>query len=62
MTVALCVCVASQDREAMEKLVVEALNTLPDELKGTYCPLTDMDKATQDQLTNDHFLFNDSDR
>ena len=55
-------CVTSQDREAMEKVVVEALNALPDELKGTYCPLTGMDKATQDQLTNDHFLFNDSDR
>ena len=55
-------CVTSQDREAMEKVVVEALNALPDELKGTYCPLTGMDKATQDQLTNDDFLFNDSDR
>ena len=46
----------------MEKRSVEALNTLTDELKGTYCPLAGMDKDTQDQLTKDHFLFNDSDR
>lgn len=57
-----CYFVTSQDREAMEKRSVEALNTLTDELKGTYCPLTGMDKATQEQLTKDHFLFNDSDR
>lgn len=51
-----------QDRVNMEKMTVEALNTLEGELKGTYYPLTGMSKETQKQLTEDHFLFNDSDR
>ncbi|PVD28765.1 hypothetical protein C0Q70_11360 [Pomacea canaliculata] len=51
-----------EDRLAMEKVTVEALNTLEGELKGTYYPLTGMSKETQKQLTDDHFLFNDSDR
>lgn len=46
----------------MEKKSAEALKTLTDELRGTYYPLTGMDRATQDKLTQDHFLFNDSDR
>lgn len=51
-----------EDRVNMEKMTVEALNTLEGELKGTYYPLTGMSKETQKQLTEDHFLFNDSDR
>lgn len=51
-----------QDLEAMEQKTVEALNGLEGELKGTYYPLTGMDKETQEQLTNDHFLFKDDDR
>ncbi|KAI8740875.1 arginine kinase, partial [Biomphalaria glabrata] len=50
------------DRIQMEQNSVEALNALSGELKGTYYPLTGMSKETQDQLTKDHFLFNDSDR
>lgn len=32
------------------------------ELKGTYYPLTGMDKATQQKLIDDHFLFKEGDR
>ena len=46
----------------MEKISLEALNTLEGSLKGTYYPLTGMTKEKQKQLTDDHFLFNDSDR
>nr|KAI8759081.1 arginine kinase-like [Biomphalaria glabrata] len=52
----------SEDRIQMEQNSVEALNAFSGELKGTYYPLTGMSKETQDQLTKDHFLFNDSDR
>jgi len=51
-----------EDRIAMEKCTVEALNTLEGELKGTYYPLLGMDKATEKQLVEDHFLFKDDDR
>jgi len=51
-----------EDRVNMEKMTVEALNTLEGDLKGTYFPLTGMTKENQKQLTEDHFLFNDSDR
>nr|ADK73590.1 arginine kinase [Conus anemone novaehollandiae] len=51
-----------EDRIAMEKMTVEALNTLEGDLKGTYYPLLGMTQETQKQLTEDHFLFNDSDR
>ncbi|XP_070191191.1 arginine kinase-like [Littorina saxatilis] len=53
---------SKEDRESMEKRSVEALNTLTDELEGTYHPLSGMDRETQDKLTKDHFLFTDSDR
>ncbi|GFO45353.1 Arginine kinase [Plakobranchus ocellatus] len=51
-----------EDRVEMEKKTVEALKKLDGELKGSYHPLTGMTKETQKQLTEDHFLFNDSDR
>ncbi|RUS70587.1 hypothetical protein EGW08_021648 [Elysia chlorotica] len=51
-----------EDRVEMEQKTVEALKKLDGELKGTYHPLTGMSKDTQKQLTEDHFLFNDSDR
>jgi len=53
---------SKEDRENMEKKTVEALNTLTGDLKGTYYPLLGMKPETQKQLTEDHFLFNDSDR
>jgi len=51
-----------EDRVNMEKVTVEALKTLDGELKGTYYPLQGMDKATEKQLVEDHFLFKDDDR
>ncbi|KAK7494541.1 hypothetical protein BaRGS_00014194, partial [Batillaria attramentaria] len=50
------------DRIDMEKKTVEALNSLEGDLAGTYYPLLGMTKEVQTQLTEDHFLFNDSDR
>lgn len=38
------------------------LSSLEGELKGKYYPLTGMDKATQQQLIDDHFLFKEGDR
>ena len=46
----------------MEKVCSDTLITLSADLKGTYHTLSGMSKETQDQLTADHFLFNDHDR
>lgn len=46
----------------MEKLACEGLSTLTGELAGTYYPLRGMDKATQNKMINDHFLFRADDR
>lgn len=46
----------------MEKATKAALETLSGEHKGTYYPLLGMTKEKQEELTNDHFLFNDHDR
>lgn len=46
----------------MEEKVSTTLKGLDGELKGTYYPLTGMDKATQQQLIDDHFLFKEGDR
>ncbi|OWF37579.1 Taurocyamine kinase [Mizuhopecten yessoensis] len=51
-----------KDRMEMEARDKDAFETLKGELKGTYYPLYGMNRATQLQLTEDHFLFNDSDR
>eukprot|EP01083_Nonionella_stella_P065172 170522_1 len=51
-----------EDRTEIERNVVEALNTLEDELSGTYFPLSGMDEATRRQLVEDHFLFKKGDR
>jgi len=53
---------SKEDRVNMEKMTVDALNTLEGALKGTYYPLTGMTPAVQKQLTEDHFLFKDDDR
>lgn len=45
-----------QRNEIMNK-VVTALQTLEGDLKGTFYPLKGMDKATQQKLIDDHFLF-----
>jgi len=51
-----------EQRKGMETMTVGALQKLDGEHSGTYYPLEGMSPATQKQLTEDHFLFNDSDR
>lgn len=46
----------------MEEKVSSTLSGLEGELKGKFYPLTGMDKATQQQLIDDHFLFKEGDR
>jgi creatine kinase len=46
----------------MEDKVKAQLSSMEGELKGTYYPLTGMDKKTQQQLIDDHFLFKEGDR
>merc|ERR1711970_1127848 len=45
------------ERRAIEKIAVDALAGLEGEFKGKYYPLSKMTDAEQDQLINDHFLF-----
>uniref|UniRef100_A0A4W5RSP4 creatine kinase n=1 Tax=Hucho hucho TaxID=62062 RepID=A0A4W5RSP4_9TELE len=45
------------ERRAVERLSVEALDTLDGEFKGKYYPLNKMTDAEQEQLIADHFLF-----
>ena len=45
------------ERRAVEKISIDALNKLTGDFKGKYYPLTTMTEAEQDQLINDHFLF-----
>ncbi|XP_043512682.1 arginine kinase-like [Frieseomelitta varia] len=46
----------------LEAKILQALNSLEGELKGTYYSLVSMDKETQQQLIDDHFLFKEGDR
>lgn len=46
----------------METKVSAALEKLPEDLQGTYYPLMGMEKETQQQLIDDHFLFKEGDR
>ncbi|RXM97776.1 Creatine kinase M-type [Acipenser ruthenus] len=45
------------ERRAIEKMSIEALNSLDGEFKGKYYPLKDMSDKEQQQLIDDHFLF-----
>ncbi|XP_010010425.1 PREDICTED: creatine kinase B-type isoform X1 [Nestor notabilis] len=45
------------ERRAIEKLSVEALGSLEGDLQGTYYALKSMTDAQQQQLIDDHFLF-----
>lgn len=45
------------ERRGVEKAVVDALNNLDGEFKGKYYPLDKMTEAEQEQLIEDHFLF-----
>merc|ERR1712078_367230 len=51
----------AQRDEIMAK-VVKACETFEGDLKGTFYPLEGMDKATQEKLIEDHFLFKEGDR
>ncbi|KAL8624982.1 hypothetical protein ACOMHN_039869 [Nucella lapillus] len=51
-----------EQRVEMEAKTVKALKTLEGNLKGEYHPLEGMKDDVKKQLTDDHFLFNDSDR
>ncbi|XP_055943593.1 arginine kinase isoform X1 [Argiope bruennichi] len=55
-------CLTEANYKEMEEKVVAIFNTFEGELKGKYYPLTGMDKATQQQLIDDHFLFKEGDR
>jgi creatine kinase/arginine kinase len=54
--------VSKEQRLEIMNLVVEACNTFEGDLKGTFYPLEGMDKATQNKLIEDHFLFKEGDR
>ncbi|XP_001639109.2 creatine kinase B-type isoform X2 [Nematostella vectensis] len=45
------------ERRSVEKVVVDALDQLGGDLSGTYYPLGKMTNEEQEQLINDHFLF-----
>lgn len=55
-------CLTEANYKEMEDKVSAIFNTFEGELKGKYHPLTGMDKATQQQLIDDHFLFKEGDR
>lgn len=55
-------CLTEQQYSEMEQKVSGTLSGMTGELKGTYYPLTGMDKSTQQKLIDDHFLFKEGDR
>jgi creatine kinase len=55
-------CLTEAQYKEMEKKVSSTLAGLEGELKGHFYPLTGMDKATQQKLIDDHFLFKEGDR
>lgn len=46
-----------KERRYVEKIVVEALAKIDEEFSGQYYPLTNMSEEQQQQLIDDHFLF-----
>lgn len=55
-------CLTEAQYKEMEEKVSTTLSGLEGELKGKFHPLTGMDKTTQQQLIDDHFLFKEGDR
>lgn len=55
-------CLTEAQYKEMEAKVSTTLSGLEGELKGKFYPLTGMDKAVQQQLIDDHFLFKEGDR
>jgi arginine kinase len=54
--------ITKEQRDEVESLVSGALSKMTGELAGKYHPLSGMDKVTQQQLIDDHFLFKEGDR
>jgi creatine kinase len=54
--------ITKEQRDKVEELVSGALSKMTGELAGKYYPLAGMDKKTQQQLIDDHFLFKEGDR
>lgn len=46
-----------ESRREVEAKVIEALNSMPGDLAGTYYSLGGMDDATRKRMEEDHFLF-----
>ncbi|XP_017121774.1 arginine kinase isoform X1 [Drosophila elegans] len=55
-------CLTEDQYKEMEGKVSSTLSGLEGELKGKFYPLTGMEKAVQQQLIDDHFLFKEGDR
>ncbi|EDV41261.1 uncharacterized protein Dana_GF23510, isoform A [Drosophila ananassae] len=55
-------CLTEAQYKEMEGKVSSTLSGLEGELKGKFYPLTGMEKAVQQQLIDDHFLFKEGDR
>jgi len=54
--------ISKEQRNEVESLVVNALNSLEEDLAGVYYPLYNMTQEVQVQLIKDHFLFKEGDR
>ena len=54
--------ISQEQRNEVERLVVNALNSLKGNLAGVYYPLYNMTQEVQTQLIKDHFLFKEGDR
>jgi len=54
--------VSKEQRLDIMNKVTEAAKSFDDDLKGTFYPLEGMEKETQQQLIDDHFLFKEGDR
>merc|ERR1712051_1154082 len=54
--------ITREQRQAVEKLMINAFAKLEGELAGTYYPLLGMEEATRQQLVDDHFLFVSGDK
>lgn len=55
-------CLTEAQYKEMEQKVSTTLSGLEGDLKGKFYPLTGMEKAVQQQLIDDHFLFKEGDR
>ena len=54
--------ISAEDRARMESEIVDALNALPESLKGEYFPLHGMSEDVRQKMVEDHFLFKQADR